>query len=104
MPSGPFATLDRFKAENFEQNLKLSLAVEEMAKRKGLTSSQVAIAWVASQGTIPIPGSSKLDRVKINSKCVELTDEDLKELQKIIETVPVAGKRYGGVHEELLNA
>jgi pyridoxine 4-dehydrogenase len=48
--------LDRFKPEVFDQNYKLVEAVEKIAERKGLKTSQVAIAWVARQGAIPIPG------------------------------------------------
>jgi pyridoxine 4-dehydrogenase len=47
---------DRFKPEVFNQNYKLVEAVEKIAERKDLKTSQVAIAWVARQGAIPIPG------------------------------------------------
>jgi pyridoxine 4-dehydrogenase len=94
---------DRFKPDVVEQNLKFVHAVQQIAERKGLQTSQVAIAWVARQGAIPIPGSSNLGRVTMNSKLEELSDEDMADLQKAAEIFPVAGKRYGGVHEKLLN-
>jgi pyridoxine 4-dehydrogenase len=94
---------DRFKPEIVEQNLKFVDAVRQIAERKGLQTSQVAIAWVARQGAIPIPGSSNTDRVALNSKLEELSDEDMADLQKAAETFPVAGERYGGAHENLLN-
>lgn len=93
----------RFQKEVFEQNTKLAKAVEEIARRKDLKSSQVAIAWVVRQGAIPIPGSSNAERVAMNSRNVDLTDEDMRELQKAIDTFPVAGERYGGGHERYLN-
>ena len=96
--------LPRFKPEVFDQNLKLVEAVEKVAKRKGLATSQVAIAWVARQGAIPIPGSTVADRIVLNSKIEELTDEDMEELQSVVEAFPIAGERYGGVHEKFLNA
>ena len=98
--------LPRFKPEVFEQNFKLVEAVEQMAKRKGLTTAQVAIAWVTRQGAIPIPGSTKLERViqNCNSKPETLTDDDMTELQKISDSLPIAGERYGGAGEKLLNA
>lgn len=96
--------MPRFKQENFDQNSKLAKAVEQVAKRKNLTSAQVAIAWVARQGAIPIPGSTNTDRVVENSNISPLTDEDMIELQKIIDSLPAAGERYGGAHEKLLNA
>lgn len=93
----------RFQKEVFEQNTKLAKAVEEIAKRKGMKSSQVAIAWVVRQGAIPIPGSSNAERVAQNSRNVSLTDDDVTELQKATETFPVAGERYGGGQEKYLN-
>lgn len=98
--------LPRFKPEVFEQNFKLVEAVEKIAKQKDLTTAQVAIAWVTRQGAIPIPGSTKLERViqNCNSKPKILTDDDLNELQKISDSLPIAGERYGGAGEKLLNA
>ena len=78
--------------------------MEDFAKRKGLTTAQVAIGWVCRQGTIPIPGSKKIERVVENCKVASLTDEDMAEIQKFLNDLPVAGERYGGEHEKLLNA
>ncbi|RYP67732.1 hypothetical protein DL771_007065 [Monosporascus sp. 5C6A] len=96
--------LPRFKPEVFEQNFKLVEAVERIAQRKGVTMAQVAIGWVVAQGAIPIPGSSRLERVIENTKAASLTDGELAEIQKIIATFPISGERYGGAHEKLLNA
>ncbi|KAK3071371.1 hypothetical protein LTR53_008750 [Teratosphaeriaceae sp. CCFEE 6253] len=94
----------RFSAEAFEQNFRIVQAVEKLAGRKGVSTAQVAIAWAVRQGAIPIPGSTKLERVSLNSRAVALTDQDMAELQGIMECHPVAGERYGGAHEALLNA
>ena len=96
--------LPRFKPDTFSENYKLVEAVEQIAKRKGTTTAQVAIGWVCHQGAIPIPGSTKVDRVVENCKLVELSDEELAEIQNILHTLPVSGQRYGGAHEKLLNA
>jgi len=96
--------LPRFKPEVFGQNVKLVEAVEKVAKRKGLATSQVAIAWVARRGAVPIPGSTDADRIALNSKVVELSDEDMEELQQVVDRFPISGERYGGVHEKFLNA
>jgi pyridoxine 4-dehydrogenase len=96
--------LARFKPDAFEKNIKLVQAIESLAQRRGWTAAQVAIAWVVRHGAIPIPGSSNDERVEINSKAVSLTDEDMRVLNSIIETIPVAGERYGGAHEKFLNA
>ncbi|OTB17133.1 hypothetical protein K445DRAFT_74350 [Daldinia sp. EC12] len=96
--------LPRFQPEVFDQNFKLVKAVEHIAKRKGVTMAQVAIGWVVSQGAIPIPGSSRAERVVENTKAAELTTEELVEIQRILDTLPIGGERYGGSHEKLLNA
>ncbi len=96
--------LPRFKPDVFDQNLKLVEAVEKFAKRKDMTMAQVAIGWVCRQGAIPIPGSTKVERVTENCKTASLTDEDMAEIQKILDTLPISGERYGGAHEKLLNA
>ncbi|RYO97386.1 hypothetical protein DL765_011230 [Monosporascus sp. GIB2] len=96
--------LPRFKPEVFDQNFKLVEAVERIAKRKGVTTAQVAIGWVVAQGAIPIPGSTRVERVIENIKAASLTDGELAEIQKILDTFPVSGQRYGGAQEKLLNA
>lgn len=105
IPANDFRhTLARFKPDAFEQNAKIVQAIGSLAQRRSLTAAQVAIAWVARQGAIPIPGSSNVERVAANSRAVDLTDEDMRELNNIIGTLPVVGERYGGVHEKYLNA
>lgn len=75
-----------------------------MAKNKGVTTARVAIARVSRQGAIPIPGSTKIERVVQNSMIVPLTVQDMVEIQKILESLPIAGERYGGASGKLLNA
>lgn len=93
----------RFAEGNFEKNLKLVEEVEALAKRKGYTVGQVAIAWVMAQSgrnglpiVIPIPGSTTEQRVLENNKLVKLTDKELQELDEFVKTAEVAGDRYGG--------
>ncbi|KAF2722628.1 putative aldo/keto reductase [Polychaeton citri CBS 116435] len=96
--------LPRFQPDAFDQNSKLVEAVGQVAKRKGFTTAQVAISWVCHQGAIPIPGSVRAERVIENCKASPLTDDDMTELQKILDTLPISGERYGGAHEKFLNA
>ena len=96
--------MPRFQPDVFDQNFKLVEAVERIAKRKDSTTAQVAIGWVCRQGAIPIPGSTRIERVIENCSATSLTDEDMAEIQEILDTLPVAGERYGGAHEKLLNA
>lgn len=79
-------------------------AVEKLAKRKGVTTAQVAMGWVLGQGAIPIPGSTNVGRIEENNGSPELTKEEMDELKQIMETMPIAGQRYGGPHEKFLNA
>ncbi|KAI6816350.1 Aldo/keto reductase [Hortaea werneckii] len=96
--------LPRFKPEVFAQNFKLVEAVEQIAERKGVTTAQVAIGWVCRQGAIPIPGSTKLERVTQNTSPADLTDDEMVEIQKLLDALPIGGERYGGAGEKLLNA
>ena len=104
MPETDFRRqLPRFKPENFGQNLKLVDAVAEIAKRKGVTLAQVAIGWVCGQGAVPIPGSTKEGRVVQNCRPAELTQEEMREIQGLLDEIPIVGERYGGKHEAILN-
>jgi pyridoxine 4-dehydrogenase len=95
--------LPRFQPAVFDENFKLVEAVESMAKRKGATSAQVALAWVRRQGAIPIPGATTIERIVENYADVVLDEEDWEELEKILNAFPIQGERYGGKHEELLS-
>ncbi|MCY0970762.1 aldo/keto reductase [Chryseobacterium wangxinyae] len=74
--------------ENFNQNLSLSQALEEIAKEKNITLSQLAIAWVLSQGKdiMALVGSRTTDQVENALKAihVNLTEEDIERIEKII--------------------
>jgi pyridoxine 4-dehydrogenase len=78
----------------FQDNLLLVHAVEEIAKRKGKTTAQVAIGWVLKQGVIALPGANTVERVKENSEVVELSDEEMKEIDGILKKIEVKGDRY----------
>lgn len=79
----------------------ISLEVQKVAKAKGCTPAQVALAWVRSHsgrdglGTIiPIPGSTTEARTVENGAEVGLSDEELTELEEIMQKTVVAGSRY----------
>ena len=86
----------RFSGENLEPNLKLAAKVEEIAAGKGITSAQLAIAWVLAQGEdlVPIPGTKRRSYLEQNAGAVdvELTNEDLSRIDA--ELPEAAGKRY----------
>jgi aryl-alcohol dehydrogenase-like predicted oxidoreductase len=87
----------RFHADNFEGNVALVAAVEELAAAKECTPGQLALAWVLSRGQdiVPIPGTKRRLYLEENLAAadVELTDKDIDWLD---ENVPAAvGDRYG---------
>ena len=69
----------RFQAENLERNLELVAQVEELAEEKGVTPSQLALAWVLSRGddVVPIPGTKRRTYLEENAAAleVELSDD-----------------------------
>ena len=86
----------RFQGENFQRNLALADRVRGVAKAKGCTPAQLALAWLLSRGpdVVPIPGSTSAARVEENAGAVDirLSPEDLAELETIAPDV--AGERY----------
>jgi len=89
----------RFLEENFAHNLELVHAIEEMARAKGVTAAQLALAWVLAQGddVVPIPGTRSIGRLEENVAALDivLSREDLARLDDIVPAAAVAGMRYG---------
>lgn len=72
--------------------------VHRIAEREQATPAQIALAWVLAQKPwiVPIPGTTKLHRLEENLKAVdiELTPEDLREIDNAVSKIPVQGARY----------
>ena len=95
--------LPRFSEENFPKNLDLIHQLEKLAKRKGCTPGQIGVAWVKAQSErdgnpviIPIPGATTVERVKENLVDVDLSENDLKEIDSILASTEIHGERYHG--------
>ena len=88
----------RFQGENFQKNLDLVTRVEEIARRKKCTPSQLALAWVLAQGDdiVPIPGTKHRNYLEENVRAldVELTPSDLEEIDEVAPAGVAAGERY----------
>ncbi len=88
----------RFQGENFAINLDLVKKVEDLAREKGCTASQLALAWVLAQGEdiVPIPGTKKLRYLEENAgaAAIELTAADLKRIADVAPQGVAAGPRY----------
>jgi aryl-alcohol dehydrogenase-like predicted oxidoreductase len=98
----------RFTGENFDRNLELVARVRELAAGKGITPSQLAIAWVLAQGgdVVPIPGTKRRSYLEENAVAleVELTAEDLAAIEEVTPKESVAGERYAPEHMANVNA
>jgi aryl-alcohol dehydrogenase-like predicted oxidoreductase len=88
----------RFQGENFEKNIELVGEVEAMAREKGCSAAQLALAWVLAQGKdiVPIPGTKRVKYLdeNIGALDVKLTRDDLKRLDEILPPGAAAGTRY----------
>lgn len=91
-------TLPRFTAEARKANRALVDLLGEIAKRKNATPAQIALAWLLGQKPwiVPIPGTTKLQRLEENVGAVEieLTKDDLHEIESAASQIEVQGARY----------
>lgn len=104
--------LPKFQDAVLEANNQITDEVAELARRKGCTKAQVAIAWVrglsgrmvpagldgerVKLGVIfPIPGATTRERVLENTTVVELSDAEMEEIAEILRKNPIQGERYG---------
>ena len=88
----------RFQGENFDRNQRLVQAVTELARARGYTPAQLALAWLLHQGNdiVPIPGTRKIARLDENVGAVQikLTSEELASIDEVLEANVVSGTRY----------
>jgi aryl-alcohol dehydrogenase-like predicted oxidoreductase len=88
----------RFQGDNFGKNLELVARVEAIAKEKGCTAGQLALAWVMAQGDdiAPIPGTKRRTYLEENLGAldVKLTPADLKRIEEVAPKDAAAGLRY----------
>ncbi len=88
----------RFQGENFKKNLDLVDKVAELAKAKGCTPAQLALAWVLAQGQdiVPIPGTKRRTTLDENlgALAVELSADDLAQVDSALPKGAAAGQRY----------
>jgi aryl-alcohol dehydrogenase-like predicted oxidoreductase len=91
-------TLPRFTPEARKANQALVHLLGQIAKRKTATPAQIALAWLLAQKPwiVPIPGTTKLKRLEenIGATEIELTQEDLREIETVASQIEVQGARY----------
>jgi len=99
--------MPRYQGENFYKNLELVEKIETLAAKKGCTPSQLAIAWVLAQGEdiITIPGTKRIKYLEENlaSANVQLTKEDLENIEAVMPAGIVSGTRYPAKFMDALN-
>jgi aryl-alcohol dehydrogenase-like predicted oxidoreductase len=100
-------TFPRFSLEARKANRALVDAIQSFAAKKQASSAQVALAWVLAQKPwmVPIPGTTKLERrdENIGATSLELTSDDLQELDGILAKIPVVGDRYPAEVQRMTN-
>jgi aryl-alcohol dehydrogenase-like predicted oxidoreductase len=88
----------RFQGENFAKNLALVTGIEKLAKQKGCSASQLALAWVLSKGphVVPIPGTKRRKYLDENAgaEAVHITPAELEEIEAILPLGAASGLRY----------
>ena len=86
----------RFQGDNFYKNLELVKEMSKLANEKGVTSSQLAIAWVIAKGYLPIPGTKRINYLEQNIAATEivLSPEEIGRLEKVIPLGLSHGLRY----------
>ncbi|EPS37943.1 hypothetical protein H072_8515 [Dactylellina haptotyla CBS 200.50] len=108
IPEGDLRRLfDRYQPENFGKNLELVEKVKVIAEKKGVTPSQLAVAWVRQCGgeglrLIPIFGATKKEQVAENLVPVSLSTAEMAEIDQILKSFKPTGGRYFGAMESML--
>jgi pyridoxine 4-dehydrogenase len=97
-PADPRGRFPRFRDQNSERNLALVGALEKIAQDRGVTTAQLAIAWVLARGAdiIPLIGTKRRDRLAEALGAVEitLTAGELAAVEAAVPAAAVAGERY----------
>jgi aryl-alcohol dehydrogenase-like predicted oxidoreductase len=98
-------TIPRFSPENRKANQALVELLGKVAQRKKATPAQIALAWLLAQKPwiVPIPGTTKRHRLEenIGAAAIELTSDDLREIDCAASKITVHGARYSEQHERL---
>lgn len=88
--------IPRFQEPFFYKNIELVEAIENLAKEKEITSSQLALAWIISKGIVPIPGTKRRKYVEQNMEAstIVLSESDIQKLENIVPLGTDTGAPY----------
>ncbi|KAH6845688.1 NADP-dependent oxidoreductase domain-containing protein [Chaetomium sp. MPI-CAGE-AT-0009] len=103
-PNDGRRSIPKFQGENFYNNRAIVREMQKLAAKKGCATTQVALAWVAAQGFIAIPGTTKAHRLEENwaSREVELTEAEMAEMRRIVEEAKPQGDRYNEALQKMV--
>jgi aryl-alcohol dehydrogenase-like predicted oxidoreductase len=100
-------SVPRFDVENRKANQPLVDLVTDIAAQKQVTPAQIALAWILAQKPwiVPIPGTTNPERLveNIGSVSVELTTEDLQQIQEAVTKIAIQGDRYQAAAQKMIN-
>lgn len=102
LPPGHYPRVfPRFQPDNFDKNLALVAELEQLAKAKGVSPSQLALSWLKLQSLkpgvaviIPVAGARSAERVRENAETVALSEGDFQAIASILKRIPIYGTRY----------
>lgn len=95
-PTDTRRALPRFMGDAFYKNLELVEEINKMSSEKGITSAQLALAWLFSKGVVPIPRTKRRKYLEENIAAAEivLSSEEIQRLESIVPIGSVSGSRY----------
>jgi len=100
-------SVPRFNVENRKTNQPLVDLVNDIASQKLVTPAQIALAWILAQKPwiVPIPGTTKFERLNenIGSVSVEMTKEDLQQIEIAASKISIQGERYQAAAQKMIN-
>ena len=100
-------TVPRFSPENRKTNQAFVALIGSIAQRKKVAPAQIALAWLLAQKPwiVPIPGTTKVHRLEENtgSTSVNLTTQDLREIETAASKIKVQGARYSDAAQKMIN-
>jgi aryl-alcohol dehydrogenase-like predicted oxidoreductase len=97
----------RFSPEARQANRAIVQLLETIAQRNNATPAQIALAWILAQKPwiVPIPGTTKIHRIEenIGAASIELSDEDLREIESATSQIAVEGARYSEAAQRMID-
>ncbi|MNK04739.1 General stress protein 69 [compost metagenome] len=98
-------SMPRFQGEQFYKNIELLNAIQQLAKEKEITPSQLALAWILEKGHLPIPGTKRIKYLEQNLAAADvvLTTEEIGKLESIIPLGTITGDRYDANGMQMVN-